>query len=203
MSSEPISYTYQWRKCNEEGGSCANITGATSSTYKLIEAEINSTLRVVVTGANSIGSASATSEASETVGAAGSPKNTSRPVISGIAKLGERLTASNGSWSGSRPLAYYYRWERCNTAGESCAPIEGATKPSYTSASADVGSTLRVKVTTTNSLGSAAAASAQTAVVAGSGASVMSAIELAEKLTLPCFSPRLPTRSKGRRSSPR
>jgi len=35
VSSEPISYTYQWRKCNEEGGSCANITGATSSTYKL------------------------------------------------------------------------------------------------------------------------------------------------------------------------
>jgi len=202
VSSEPISYTYQWRKCNEEGGSCANITGATSSTYKLIEAEINSTLRVVVTGANSIGSASATSEASETVGAAGSPKNTSRPVISGIAKLGERLTASNGSWSGSRPLAYYYRWERCNTAGESCAPIEGATKPSYTSASADVGSTLRVKVTTTNSLGSAAAASAQTAVVAGSGASVTSAIELAEKTDPSVLQPATPNTIEGQEVKP-
>ncbi len=112
------------------------------------------------------------------------------------------MTASNGSWSGSRPLAYYYRWERCNTAGESCAPIEGATKPSYTSASADVGSTLRVKVTTTNSLGSAAAASAQTAVVAGSGASVTSAIELAEKTDPSVLQPATPNTIEGQEVKP-
>jgi alpha-tubulin suppressor-like RCC1 family protein len=180
VSSEPISYTYQWQQCNDEGESCSNITAATSSTYKLVEGDVNATLRVLVTGENSIGSTSATSEASETVEAAGAPKNTSSPVITGTEKLGERLTASNGSWSGSRPLAYHYRWERCNTAGESCTAIEGATKPSYTAASADVGSTLRVNVTAANSLGSAGAISTQTIVIAGSGTSVTSAIELAE-----------------------
>jgi alpha-tubulin suppressor-like RCC1 family protein len=181
VSSETISYSYQWQKCNEEGEGCANITGATSSAYKLIEGDVNSTLRVIVTGENAIGKASETSEASETVTAAGPPKNTNRPSINGAPKLGERLTASNGSWSGSRPLAYYYRWERCNTSGESCTVIEGATKPSYTAVSADVGSTLRAKVTTSNSLGSAGAVSTQTAVVASSAASATSAIELAEK----------------------
>src|SRR4029077_11212482 len=160
---------------------CANISGATSGTYKLVEGDIDSTLRAIVTGKNSLGTTSANSESSESVEAAGPPKNISRPVINGPAKLGERLTAGNGSWSGSRPLSYYYRWERCNTAGESCTAIESATKPSYTVVSADVGSTLRIKVTTTNSLGSAGAISLQTIAVAGSEAGAESAIELAEK----------------------
>ncbi len=181
VSSETITYTYQWRKCNEEGEECANISGATSSTYKLIEGDINSTLRVVVTGKNPLGTTNATSEQTEVVGAAGPPANTTRPVINGSAKLGERLVAGNGSWSGSRPLSYYYRWERCNTAGESCASIESATKPSYTVASADVGSTLRVKVTAKNSLSSAGAISTQTSVAVGSETTATSAIELAEK----------------------
>jgi alpha-tubulin suppressor-like RCC1 family protein len=182
VSSEAISYSYQWQTCNEEGEACSNITGATASTYKLVEGNIGATLRVVVTGKNTLGSNSATSEqTAETVGAVGPPANTNRPVISGLAKQGERLVAGNGSWSGSRPLSYYYRWERCNTAGESCTAIEGATKPSYTVASADVGSTLRVKVTATNSLGSAGAISTQTIVTAGGETNATAAIELVEK----------------------
>jgi hypothetical protein len=181
VSSEAISYAYQWRKCNEEGEECADISGATSSTYELIEGDIGSTLRVIVTGENSLGTASATSEQNEVVGMAGPPTNTDMPAIHGTAKQGERLTAGNGSWSGSRPLSYYYDWEGCNSAGESCTSIEGATEPSYTVASGDVGSTLRVKVTAKNSLGSAGAVSTQTGVVAGSEAGATSAIELAEK----------------------
>ena len=203
VSSETITYTYQWQKCNEEGEECANISGATSSTYKLIEGDINSTLRVTVRGKNTLGTASATSEQTEAVGAAGPPANTNRPIINGTAKLGERLTAGNGSWSGSRPLSYYYRWERCNSAGESCISIEGATKPSYTVASADVGSTLRVEVTAKNSLSSAGAVSTQTSVVVGSEASATPAIELAEKPTRPCCN-RLPQPPlKNKKSSPR
>jgi hypothetical protein len=181
VSSETITYTYQWEKCNEEGEECTSITGATSSTYTLVEGDINSTLRVTVTGRNTLGSANAESEPTEVVGAAGPPKDTSVPTINGTAKQGEHLVAGNGTWSGSRPLSYYYRWERCNSSGESCTLIEGATKPSYTVASGDVGSTLRVKVTASNTLGSAGAVSAQTSVVAGSEANATSAIELAEK----------------------
>ena len=202
VSSELISYSYQWQKCNEEGESCANITGATSSTYKLIEEDVKATLRVFVTAKNSLGTASAGSEASEAVGAVGPPKDTSRPIVNGAAKLGERLTAGNGNWSGSRPLAYYYRWERCNTAGESCSAIEGATNPSYTTASTDVGSTLRVKVTTTNSLGSAGAISTQTLVIAGSEASATSAIELAEKTDPSVLQPATPDTIEGQEIKP-
>ena len=69
----PITYTYQWRRCNSAGASCANIAGATASTYALVAADVGSTIRVVVTGTNAAGNSSATSSQTAVVaaGAAG------------------------------------------------------------------------------------------------------------------------------------
>src|SRR5207249_3816957 len=78
---------------------------------------------------------------------------------------GQTLTASPGSWSGMAPISYAYQWLRCDTSGANCASVSGATFQSYALASADVGSTVRIKVTATNSAGSASAESAQTTVV--------------------------------------
>ena len=180
LGSEPIAYTYQWQRCNAEGGECANIHEATGETYMLGEADLKSTIQVIVTAKNSLGSTSAISEPSEEVEAPGPPASSEGPTIIGTAKEGERVFADNGVWSGSRPLSYTYRWERCNTAGESCASIEGATKPSYTVAGADVGSSLRVKVTVSNSEGATSALSPPAVAVSASEASVKEAIEIAE-----------------------
>src|SRR5581483_11647622 len=57
----PTSFTYQWRRCDSAGATCADIAGATAQTYVLQAADIGTTLRVVVTGTNAGGSASATS----------------------------------------------------------------------------------------------------------------------------------------------
>ena len=58
-----LSYTYQWQRCNREGGGCANIAGATSSTYVLASADAGKSDRVLVTsaeaGANTASAASA------------------------------------------------------------------------------------------------------------------------------------------------
>ena len=62
------SYTYQWQHCNSSGGSCANVSGAaTSSTYLLGGGDVGDTLRIVVTATNSAGSTSSTSEATAIV----------------------------------------------------------------------------------------------------------------------------------------
>jgi hypothetical protein len=98
------------------------------------------------------------------------PKNTSLPTISGTTTQGQTLSASSGSWSNS-PASYAYQWRRCNSSGASCADISGATSSSYALVLADVGSTIRVVVTATNSYGSASATSSHTAVVGGSGVS--------------------------------
>jgi hypothetical protein len=41
------------------------------------------------------------------------PANTNPPQVSGIARVGESLTASPGSWSGTAPLTYAYQWQSC------------------------------------------------------------------------------------------
>jgi len=92
------------------------------------------------------------------------PSNTSLPVVSGRAQVGQVLSASTGSWSGA-PTGYAYQWSRCDSSGASCSLIGGATASSYALAGADVGATIRVVVTASNSAGSSSATSAQTAVV--------------------------------------
>ena len=58
--STPLSFTYQWRRCDKTGGGCANISNATDNTYKLQGEDGDNTLRAVVTARNSDGSDSAT-----------------------------------------------------------------------------------------------------------------------------------------------
>src|ERR687887_2180647 len=98
------------------------------------------------------------------------PKATGEPTISGRPVEGNVLTASNGSWSGTGPFNYSYRWLRCPASGsggngEGCTAISGATFRRYTVRHADVGHRLRVRVTAANSEGSASATSNATAVV--------------------------------------
>ena len=95
------------------------------------------------------------------------PDNTGLPTISGTATKGRTLTAGSGSWSGSAPITFAYRWQRCNNSGAACSAISGATSTTHVLVSADVGRRLRVEVTGTNDDGTATALSAATAVVAG------------------------------------
>ena len=94
------------------------------------------------------------------------PQNTSPPTISGTAQKDQTLHAEPGSWSGTQPITFDYRWQRCNASGGSCSNISGANGHDYVLTSADVGNTVRVVVTAKNSAGMGTAASSPTAVVA-------------------------------------
>ena len=48
----PLTYAYQWRRCDSAGAACADVPGANAKTYVLVDADVNSTLRVVVTASN-------------------------------------------------------------------------------------------------------------------------------------------------------
>lgn len=93
------------------------------------------------------------------------PASTASPAISGTTEVGQTLTASTGSWSGTTPMTYAYEWLRCDATGAACAAVSGTAAATYSLGSTDAGSTLRVTVTATNSAGNASAQSAQSAPV--------------------------------------
>jgi len=66
------TYTYQWQDCSSGGGSCANIAGATASSYTLAASDVGHTIVAVVTATNSQGHASAGSTPTAVVQAASS-----------------------------------------------------------------------------------------------------------------------------------
>ena len=63
----PISYAYQWQRCNASGGACVAIGGATGTSYALAAGDVGATLRAAVTASNAAGSASMQSAATAVV----------------------------------------------------------------------------------------------------------------------------------------
>lgn len=166
-TGSPTSYAYQWLRCDAQGGGCAAISGANSSTYTVQTTDVGSRLRVQVTATNAGGSGNATSRPTEVVQPTGvAPKNTAPPSISGSPQQGSTLTVNPGSWSGTPAPKLSYQWQRCTGTGGGCANINGATGTTYVLTGDDVAHTVRAVVTATNSRGSTTANTNETDLVA-------------------------------------
>lgn len=156
----PISYSYQWKRCDPGdpvNGSCFTISGATSSFYTPTPTDYGMRLRVAVSATNPDGRHTQNSEVTApTIALA--PKNTATPPITpgGTNRVDQALSVATGTWSGSTPIAYTYSWRRCDPVGDlsSCVAIGGATSSTYTPTLADIGFSLRVWITGTNVAGS-------------------------------------------------
>ena len=155
------TFSYQWRRCDALGANCVDIAGATAQTYTVQNADTDSRLRAVVTGTNPGGSMSATSAATAVVLAAPFNDPLNPPTITGDNVLGGTLTAGNGVWNGNpHAITYSYQWKRCDSGGAGCTDINAATGPTYVVQQADVGGTIRVAVSATNTTGAGTATSA-------------------------------------------
>jgi len=159
----PITFAYQWQRCDSSGNSCGDITNAVAKTYKLADSDVGHTIRVHVTAMNSSGSASDISANTSLV--LSDPGEKAAPSISGSAQQGRTLTANPGTWIGTSSISFGYQWRRCDSGGNACGDIGGATGRSYNLVSDDVGHTIRVHVSARNSSGSASDTSPATSVV--------------------------------------
>lgn len=66
--SAPISYSYQWLRCNASGEACTDIVGAQANTYTLAEADAGYSVRALVTATNAAGDLSVATPYTSLVG---------------------------------------------------------------------------------------------------------------------------------------
>ncbi len=133
---------YQWTSNG------TNISGATSSTYLVKEADEGAVIRVVETATDSDGGPTATS----TSAATGTVSDitlafTTAASITGTAQEGQTLTAVNGTLNDSDAAVTGYQWTKNGTN------ISGATSSTYLVKEADEGAVIRVVETATDSDG--------------------------------------------------
>ncbi|GAA1962065.1 hypothetical protein GCM10009776_25900 [Microbacterium deminutum] len=122
------SLAYQWLR---DGTA---ISGATSSTYRLVSADAGRAISVKVTGTQS-GFATIT----KTSAATGKVLTSPAPTISGSMVVGTKLTPNPGVWTSGATLSYV--WLRAGAA------ITGATTNTYTLTPSDSDKLITVKVT--------------------------------------------------------
>jgi hypothetical protein len=64
----PIGFSYAWQRCNNAGGECAAIAGATARGYRLTSSDVNHRMRCSVTARNAVGATTVLSSESGLVG---------------------------------------------------------------------------------------------------------------------------------------
>ena len=116
------------------------ITGATDTTYTVQAADLNQTIRVVVTRTGYLGEVISTP--TPTVTDPSLPQLTGTVTIGGDALMGQTLTANITALAGTGTPTF--RWER--GTGTNFIPIPGATNATYLVQMADVDLTIRVVV---------------------------------------------------------
>ena len=139
-------YGYQWVR--NDGGTDAEIQGATGSIYTLDAADEGKTVKVRVSFTDDAGNEETlTSAGTAAVEARPNSPATGVPTISGTAQVGETLTADTSGIAddnGLTGVSYSYQWTRSDTS------ISGATGATYTVVRADGGHNLKVTVSFTD-----------------------------------------------------
>ena len=128
-----VTLGYQWYLNG------APISGATSSTFTLVQADLNGSIVVKVTG--SLAGYTSVTKASSAATVLLKIPVTPTPTFTGTVATGAKLTAVPGTWTKKVKLSY--QWLRNGTA------IAGATGKTYTLTVADFGQQVSVAVTGT------------------------------------------------------
>lgn len=126
----PIVTARQWSRCAVSGAACANIPGATGSTYTLTVADIGSVLRADITASSTAGVATASSQRSAVIAA-----------VNEVPPVPRDLTPEDGAPAGSVRIALSavfagtdlaeqgtLAFQVCRDSGCSAASASGASK---------------------------------------------------------------------------
>jgi hypothetical protein len=141
-SSTPVTYAYQWHRCDAVGAHCSSVHGATAPGYALSKNDAGKTIGLTITATDQAGS---TAAYASLIGPIAQSKpllvSTAQPQVIGLPIEGKALQVTAGAWSPA-PSTVTYTWQRCNANGRLCTAIAGATAAAYTVVAADVGHAL-------------------------------------------------------------
>jgi hypothetical protein len=97
------------------------------------------------------------------------PDNVAEPQVTGTTRVGQVLRTTRGTWTGTQPIEYEFRWYRCQGAGapdaSDCRRISNASDNTYVLRQADAGFRMRSQVVARNADGQDTATSNPTSVV--------------------------------------
>lgn len=159
---EPISFGYEWQRCDRSLAACERIANAGDDRYRLRVADVGSRIVARVAASNADGTAQANTSATETVEPA-RPTALRRPGITGGARDGGVLRATGGSWWGTPELEFGVTWLRCSRRGTNCRAV--AFRAAYVPTRGDLGRRLRARVISENEAGRSTSTSAPSAIV--------------------------------------
>ena len=144
-----VSYSYQW--VANDGTADTDITDAADSTYTLVAADEDKTVKVQVSFTDDAGNEETlTSAATDAVASLPNNPATGVPTITGVVQVGETLTAETISIADADGLdnaVFSYQWLADD------ADISGATGKTYALTEADEGKTVKVQVSFTDDAG--------------------------------------------------
>ena len=145
-----VTFGYQW--ISNDGTTDTDITDEPSSTYVIKPWDLGEYIKARVSFTDDAGNEETlTSSATTAVAASPNKVPTGRPIISGMAEVGQSLYAvvmGIRDGNGMTYATFSYQWIRND--GTTDADIPGATGSSYTLTAADEGKTIKVRVSFTN-----------------------------------------------------
>ena len=147
-----VNTSFQWIRVATDNTE-TNIASATASTYTLVTDDAGTTIKVKVGFADNYDyDEMLTSDATAVVSAAANTPATGAPTITGTAQVGQTLTAGTTAImdaDGLTSVSYAYQWIRVATDNTD-TNISGATASTYTLVAADLGTTVKVRVSFTD-----------------------------------------------------
>ena len=164
-----IDYDFQWQRCGTTTASCQDIDGATSNLYTFTSADLGHHFRLKVTATNDAPEAVKTLHVAYSDLSTGTVQGELGPLPGDNQQQAPAISLSPGAsqpiegdtlsalpspgggasgwyFSPAATLSVSYQWLRCDSNGDNCEPIEGATHSTYKLTSADAAHRIRVIV---------------------------------------------------------
>jgi hypothetical protein len=148
-----VNINYKWQQSTNNGTTWTDITGATSQTFTLGQAQVNNRVRATATYSDALGNNE--NLLGTATAAVVNVNDLGSIAVAGSVAQNQILTATVADIDGLTGVTINYKWQQSANNGATWTDIVGATSQSLTLGQAQVNSRVRANATYTDALGGA------------------------------------------------